>query len=195
VSFVKAISYFTGYFSGSMGFLVIALISFLGVSSAHSAPKFDTALVHRVYMDGEFDKAIKLIESALATGAVTSHVDSVFALKHLGVMYTARYETREIGKKYMYQLLYIEPTARIMDMYASDMIYMIFKNIQEEVAITRAKPKPDGPEADPKPSLRKKRAWPYWVGGTVAVGAGLALASYFLLDREPRHGTDYVVSQ
>jgi hypothetical protein len=192
---VKAIAYFSGYLSGSMGFLILMFISFLGLASAQAAPKFDTAYVHMVYIDGEFDKAIKLVESALASGAVLSHQDSVFAFKHLGVMYTARYETREIGKKYMYQLLFIEPTARIMDMYASDMIYMIFKNIQEEVAITRARSKLDGPETDPKPEPLKKRTWPYWVGGTVAVGAGVALTTYFLMDREPRTGTDYVVSQ
>jgi hypothetical protein len=146
-------------------------------------------------MDGEFEKAIKLVETALASGAVATHTDSVFAFKHLGVMYTATYETREIGKKYMYQLLFIEPTARIMDMYASDMIYMIFKNIQEEVAITRAKPRHNDPEPDPKSSPRKKKAWPYWVGGAVTVGAGMALATYFLMDREPHPGTDYVFSE
>lgn len=177
-----------------MVFLLLVFGSLLGASSVQAAPKFDTAQVHRIYMDGEFEKAIKLVESALASGAVTSHIDSVFAFKHLGVMYTANYETREIGKKYMYQLLYIEPTARIMDMYASDMIYMIFKNIQEEVAITRARPKNDGPESDQKAEPGKKRTWPDWVGGTVAVGAGLALATYILMDREPHPGTDYVVS-
>jgi hypothetical protein len=174
--------------------LILMIFSLFGPSPAEAAPKFDTAQIHRIYMDGEFDKAIKLVESGLSSGSVTSHTDSVFAFKHLGVMYTANYETREVGKKYMYQLLFIEPTARIMDMYASDMIYMIFKNIQEEVAITRGRPKRDEPEPepDPKPS-RKKRVWPYWVGGTVAV-AGFGLAAYFLMDREPRPGTDYVVS-
>jgi hypothetical protein len=32
-----------------------------------------------------------------------------------------------------------EPTAKIMDMYASDMIYMIFKNIQDEFETNRLK--------------------------------------------------------
>jgi hypothetical protein len=193
---VKALSTFSGYITGPMLFLVLILGPFLAVSSAKAVPKFDTAQVHRIYMDGEFEKAIKLVESALASGAVASHEDSVFAFKHLGVMYTAKYETRETGKKYMYQLLYIEPTARIMDMFASDMIYMIFKNIQEEVAITRGRPKHEDqvPDTVPKASPpQKKRTWPYWVGAGVVVGAGLAVTTYLLMDREPRHGTDYVV--
>ncbi len=195
VMFVNSSSDFPAYFSYPMLFLVLIFGPLLAVPSAKTVSPFDTTQVHKVYMDGEFEKAIKMVESALASGAVRSHADSVFAFKHLGVMYTAKYETRETGKKYMYQLLYIEPTARIMDMFASDMIYMIFKNIQEEVAITRGRPKlVDEPDSIPKASpSRKRRAWPYWVGGTVAVGAGLALTTYLLMDREPRHGTDYVV--
>jgi hypothetical protein len=192
---IKSLPALSGYFSGSMVYLFLMLCPTFA-ASAEVPPRFDTAQVHRVYMDGEFDKAIKLVESALGSGAVRTHEDSVFAFKHLGVMYTAKYETRETGKKYMYQLLYIEPTARIMDMYASDMIYMIFKNIQEEVAITRGRPKLDdqGSDTIPKTSPpRKRKVWPFWVGGTVAVGAGLALTTYYLMDREPRHGADYVV--
>src|SRR5690606_38683278 len=37
-----------------------------------------------------------------------------------------------------HQLLLTEPTARILDMYASEMIYMIFKNIQAEFESNRA---------------------------------------------------------
>ena len=178
-----------------------ALVSglFWTAPSAKVPARFDTTLIHKVYMEGEFEKAIDMVEESLKSGAVATHVDSVFAYKHLGVMYTAKYETREIGKRYMYQLLYIEPTARIMDMYASDMIYMIFKNIQEEVVITRSKPKVDenGPHPEPAPKAepsRKKRTWPYWVGGTAVLGVGAALATYFLMTREPRPGNDYVVA-
>lgn len=73
-----------------------------------------------------------MLEGDLKDKRLRSHGDSVFAFKHLGVMYAAQEATREKGKYYMLQLLYVEPTARIMDMYASDMIYMIFRNIQEE---------------------------------------------------------------
>jgi hypothetical protein len=40
-------------------------------------------------------------------------------------------------KAFFYQLLSVEPTARILDMYASDMIYMIFKNIKDEFDAAR----------------------------------------------------------
>jgi hypothetical protein len=99
----------------------------------------DTSLIRKLYMDGDFDQAVAILESDLKSQKMLSHVDSVFIFKHLGVMYAARYETRERGKMYMHQLLMTEPTAKIMDMYASDMIYMIFKNIQDEFETNRAR--------------------------------------------------------
>jgi hypothetical protein len=106
-------------------------------SSASESPRLDSAQVHRLYLDGEFDAAIAILEENLKETRQYRHEDSVFIFKHLGVMYTAQYETREKGKYYMHKLLSVEPGARIMDMYASDMIYMIFKNIQEEYEQSR----------------------------------------------------------
>lgn len=100
---------------------------------------FDSTKVRKLYQDGDFEQAIAMLESALKEKKVVDHGDSVFVFKHLGVMYAANENTRERGKYFMLQLLTIEPTARIMDMYASDMIYMIFKNIQEEYATTHTK--------------------------------------------------------
>jgi hypothetical protein len=102
------------------------------VSHASGNPLVDSTKVHHLYMDGEFEAAMAMLEDNLKATRQYSHDDSVFIYKHLGVMYAAQYETREKGKYYMYRLLQVEPTAKIMDMYASDMIYMIFKNIQEE---------------------------------------------------------------
>jgi hypothetical protein len=108
-------------------------------SASSSSGPVDTALVRKLYMDGDFEQAIDLLEAVMKKKPELNHEDSVFIYKHLGVMYAARYETRERGKMYMHQLLMTEPTAKIMDMYASDMIYMIFKNIQDEFETNRLK--------------------------------------------------------
>jgi hypothetical protein len=185
-----------------MRLLTILVLGTLLTSHANSPEgRLDTATIHQLYLEGDFDHAIDMLEAALKYDRVKTHEDSVFAYKHLGVMYTAKYETREVGKKYMYQLLMIEPTARIMDMYASDMIYMIFKNIQEEVEMSRGKPRyaaenlgkdttHHGRTPVPK---EKKRTWPYWAAGTAVAGVGLGFTAYFLLGQEPKPGTDYVV--
>jgi hypothetical protein len=92
----------------------------------------DTTKIHAQYMEGEFVPAIKTLESSLKSNQPKSHADSVFIFKHLGVMHAASPGTRERGKFFMYQLINIEPTAKILDMYASDLIFLIFRNVQED---------------------------------------------------------------
>lgn len=174
-------------------------------SSARAAapkPAIDTARVHALYLDGDFDQAIHLLETALKGRRPMSHGDSVFAFKHLGVMYAATPATREKGRYYMLQLISIEPTARILDMYASDMIYLIFRNVQEEyenkrgkvtvaapaidtVAAPTAAPRKDTlpppmPAAAPTASSRSRTL--YWVAGGAAVAAGAMGLVFILLD-------------
>jgi hypothetical protein len=160
-------------------------------------PKVDSARVHKLYLDGDFDEAIVLLENNLKDTRQYRHEDSVFIFKHLGVMYAAQYETREKGKYFMHRLLMVEPTAKIMDMYASDMIYMIFKNIQEEFEQNRMQltvsstagggPKPDtthSPKTDPKENSSGGKGW-IWAGAAVAtVAAGVG--AYFLLTEDPK---------
>src|SRR6188768_3015805 len=67
----------------------------LGNEALIRADSLDTAAVHALYMDGEFDPAVKKLENARRMGWLKTHGDSVFAYKHLGVMYAAKYETQE----------------------------------------------------------------------------------------------------
>ena len=173
------------------------------------SPRVDSATVHRLYLDGDFDPAIAILEGNLKETRQYRHEDSVFIFKHLGVMYAAQYETREKGKYYMHKLLMVEPSAKIMDMYPSDMIYMIFKNIQEEFEENRsltAKPRRNAEPTDsmparahaqdaaespsqPRRSGEEARAssgkkW-IWAGATVAtLAAGVGV--YYLLTQQPQ---------
>jgi hypothetical protein len=163
-------------------------------------PRVDSARVHKLYLEGDFDEAIALLESNLKGNRRYRHEDSVFIFKHLGVMYAAQYETREKGKYFMHRLLLVEPTAKIMDMYASDMIYMIFKNIQEEFeqnrmqlaghSAGRGEPRPDSArplKSGPREDTSEGKKW-IWAGAalaTVAAGVG----AYYLLSDEPKNTT------
>jgi hypothetical protein len=171
----------------------------------------DTVRIHQAYLDGDFDLAIDMIETAGKYAGPFSHSDSVFIFKHLGVMYTAKYETRELGKQNMMKLLHTEPSARIMDMYASDMIYMIFKNIQDEFEVSQAKlarakghlkgssqtSGSNGGDTEATDELRDKppkgstasvekprsHAWIGWTAAALAAAGGVTL--YVLMADEP----------
>jgi hypothetical protein len=156
--------------------------------------RLDTASIHHLYLDGEFEPAIDGLEKARRNGLLKSHEDSVFAFKHLGVMYAAKYETLEKGKSYMYQLLSIEPSVKIMDMYASDMIYMIFRNVQEEYVLRTGRPSnPADPDtARPeRPAPKQPMRWPYWTAGGIAVAGVAGIATYFLFFSGSSSGSHY----
>ncbi|GEM_PF-827273 len=178
-----------------------------------SKSALDTGTVRKLYLDGDFEEAIKILEAALKSKGAFTHEDSVLIFKHLGVMYAANYETREKGKYYMHQLLSVEPTARIMDMYASDMIYMIFKNIQDEFESSRvkydraeshlignARTEPDN-GATPKnppangPEPKHSHAGLYWAGATAAMVA-VGATAYLYIVNQPGKTTnvDHAVS-
>ena len=162
----------------------------------------DTLAVRKLYLEGDFEEAIQNLEAALKSDSPLDHGDSVLIFKYLGVMYAANSETREKGKYYMHQLLSVEPTAKIMDMYASDMIYMIFKNIQDEFESSRLRmdraqghlagnsgqepvrkdPTKTGLEGSPAP--KKSHSTVYWLGATGVTLAVGAAAWFYLADTE-----------
>jgi len=168
------------------------------------AGELDKSAIRALYIDGEFDMALELLERARQNGQLRSHADSIFAFKHLGVMYAAKYETQELGKRYMYQLLSIQPTVGIMDMYASDMIYMIFKNVKTEYELRLARPEKadsgasfsSSPKSDTGTILASKKAsdkrtWPYWTAGAVLLAAGAGFTAYLLLEDESSMPTHF----
>lgn len=190
------------------------------IEAATERPRLlDTALIHRTYLDGDFEPAIDMLETARKHGGPFSHADSVFIFKHLGVMYAAKYETRELGKQNMMQLLHTEPSARIMDMYASDMIYMIFKNIQDEFEMSRARlARAEGhlrgnqapgevrdsmiggnargsrpPKGDEVSAANpRSHAWMGWTAGALAAAGGVALYLHLAEEREPSRNVNEI---
>jgi hypothetical protein len=172
----------------------------------------DTATLHSIYLDGDFDQAIKTMEGALKNKRTPlTHADSVFIFKHLGVMYAATPATREKGRYYMAQLIFIEPTAKILDMYASDMIYLIFRNVQEEfenkhpnvakpaaVAVdttTRPETAPEPVPAAPVARQRSPRKTAYWITGGAVVAVGAIGLVYILLDNPKPKQHDIVLTE
>lgn len=156
----------------------------------------DTAHIHAIYLDGDFDQAIKILDGALKSRKTLTHGDSVFIYKHLGVIYAATPATREKGRYYMLQLISIEPTAKILDMYASDMIYMVFDHVRLEFeaaqrrdAGIRTAHHPDS--AAPKTTALRaggngtSHAW-YWVGGAGVAAAAAGTGMFFYLHQDKR---------
>ncbi len=97
-----------------------------------AAVTVDQEYIHRMYNDGEFRAVLDSLEPIMARPQKFAHEDSVFIAKHLAVIYSADPAQREKGRYYMYRLLELVPSAKLLDMYASEEINRIFDNTKEE---------------------------------------------------------------
>ncbi|MBW8887394.1 MAG: hypothetical protein JF616_06495 [Fibrobacteres bacterium] len=209
--------------SGITYFLLLSAAAFAAAPSAPSAAAshpagLDQKKIHSDYNDGNFEKVTATLEGFMAAHKTYSFEDSVFIAKHLAVVYTANPETREKGKYYMYRLLALLPSAKLVDMYVSDEIDRIFEKVREEfmsrqqsfgvdtakVSVPAKSPSREGREAasgpvpagPAAPAGREEgnshKTTYLVVGGTAVVALGIA--AYFVFSANPKN-TDktYVV--
>lgn len=139
----------------------------------------DQTRIHGIYNEGDFDRVVALIDSFTRIHKTYPVADSVFIAKHLAVVYTANPATREKGKGYMFRLLEMLPSAKIVDMFVSDEIDRIFDKIREEYVVRqRYLGREEDPivekavPADTAVTVKKTSLHPaYWLAGGVALAA------------------------
>jgi hypothetical protein len=168
---------------------------------AATKPALDQKMIHAVYTDGDFEGVLSIIESFTAANPLYSKSDSVFIAKHLAVIYTANPATREKGKHYMFRLLELLPSAKIVDMFVSDEIDHIFEKVREEYIVRKeslGEAAPTQLESNqfatdrmtmsatshreaPAPERKKATHTVAWVVGGTAVLAAAGTLIYFLL--------------
>jgi hypothetical protein len=175
-------------------------------ADAPSSRYLDKKRIHELYSDGDFDMAVAIIDSFTRGNPAYPKDDSVFVAKHLAVIYSANPNTREKGKGYMFQLLDLLPSAKIVDMFVSDEIDRVFQKVREEYAVrlsmmgrdprTSMQPKkypPEGstgsppgdsaaPIAAPKKASKSRLA--YWVAGGTALAVGAGALVYLMMPKE-----------
>lgn len=86
--------------------------------------------IEKSLLEGEVGKAQKILESYLGSSDLT-YPDSVYILKNLGVLYSSSAKRKELGDRYFYRLLDLDPFASIHDTYASNTILARFKKIRK----------------------------------------------------------------
>jgi hypothetical protein len=191
--------------------ILIALPALAQAEGKQSRPgaALEQERIHAIYSEGDFDGVIAAIDSFTQANRTFSHGDSVFIAKHLAVVYTANPATREKGKNYMFRLLSLLPSAKIVDMFVSDEIDHIFERVREEYDIkmralgkqSQTRPEADRfatkkmtaeenperqPAAEPKMKLADKKEKSsshvfLFVAGGVTIAA---VAAYYLLQPE-----------
>lgn len=105
-------------------------LSVLASAAALPAQVVNRAAVEDFLIEGEVGKAQKALESYLGSADLT-YPDSVYILKNLGVLYSSSPKRKELGDRYFYRLLDLDPFASIHDTYASNTILARFKKIRK----------------------------------------------------------------
>jgi hypothetical protein len=122
------------------------LLPLLTAALLAAGAALDHEAIHKLYADGELDKARGILEDFQRANSTWSREDSLFLYKYLGVIHSHRKETREKGKAYFYKLLKADPEARILDMYASVAVQEIFQDAKQELDAAMAGPGGDKPD-------------------------------------------------
>jgi hypothetical protein len=108
---------------------ILSVFLFLSISVPR-AQVVNRAGVDNFLLEGELGKAQKTLESYLGSPDLT-YLDSVYILKNLGVLYSSSPKRKELGDRYFYRLLDLDPFGSIHDTYASNTILARFKKIRK----------------------------------------------------------------
>lgn len=167
---------------------LILLCLLLGHAETWASAVLDQKRIHSEYNEGNFDGVISVLEKFMERNKTYSLDDSVFIAKHLAVVYSANPETREKGKYYMYRLLALLPSAKLIDMYVSDEIERIFDKVREEYLARQQSFGLDSSQASApaRPARAPRSSKPFYLaaGGTALVAVGVT--SYFMFADSPR---------
>jgi hypothetical protein len=203
---------------------VVFVVGMQGVYAANKpTPKtapIDTAAIQQAYSEGEFEIGIKAATETWIQGSGLQHSDSLFLCKYLAVMLGADPDKRENSKYYMNQILLLDTSTTVMDLYATDAIYSMFATVKTEFLLHQkkvsqpAKPalivKSDtgnqlkpvvaaAPIALPPPPAQAKPAKTSWIrskwvwaaSGSALVGVGVGFVT--LMSSEPAKSKQVVL--
>lgn len=187
---------------GTISLFLAAVLLLLPIpASAAFGFRLDGSLdknsISKAYFEGDFHRILPPLEAWRNSRVAKTREDSIFVYKYLSVIYAADSTTRNKAESYMVQLLKLMPTIELVDMYISDNIEAIFKDVQDKFLKQQqyvrhhddlGRPLTDSTVTkDPKqPASFEPKHNYQWVWWTIG-GAGLAATvagGYFILHQD-----------
>ena len=148
----------------------------------------DKEAISYAYFEGEFSRILPPLEVYRQSfPASATKDDSIFVYKYLSVIYAASPATRQKGESCMVQLIKMKPTIELIDLYISDNIQAIFKNVkqsyEQQQKYTRAHDLVGNEKQDTTSAAAPKtnsKTWIWWTLGGVGAAA-IATTAYYAL--------------
>lgn len=179
---------------------LLLLVAVLLAPQSHAAFGFkldgtlDKEAISHAYFEGDFGRVLPPLEMYRQTfPASATREDSIFVLKYLSVIYAADSSTRPKAESYMVQLIKLMPTIELIDLYISDNIQAIFKDVKknflEQQRYVRehdqfGRPVKDSAVAGKAAPHRSRGSskWLGWALGGVGTAAAAATVYYVMND-------------
>lgn len=176
--------------------LILTLLSCLNGWAAFGFKldgSLDKEAISHSYFEGEFNRVLPPLEMYRQSfPATATREDSIFVFKYLSVIYASDSTTRGKAESYMVQLLKLMPTIELIDLYISDNIQAIFKDVKksfmEQQKYVRehdqfGRPVPDTVSTNPSRKSKDKTAsspkkWIWWTLGGIGTAA-VATTTYY----------------
>jgi len=122
--------------------------------------------------------------------ASASKDDSIFVYKYLSVIYAASPTTRNKGESCMVQLIKMKPAIELIDLYISDNIAAIFKDVKtnyfQQQKYVKEHDVLGNEKREPEPTIKatpRSSKWIWWTLGGVGTAA-IATTAYFALNSD-----------
>ncbi len=151
----------------------------------------DKASISNDYFEGDFQKVLPPLENYRTNFPQSAtKEDSVFVFKYLSVIYCANPATKAKGESYMVALIRLMPAIELLDLYVSDNIQAIFKNVKTDYFAQQEyihKHDQYGHAILPNKSrnVNGKSKFIWWACGGVSVAAVMATTAYFIFEPKP----------
>jgi hypothetical protein len=151
----------------------------------------DKVAISHDYFEGDFQRVLPPLENYRANFPKSAtRDDSVFVFKYLSVIYAANPSTKAKGESYMVALIRLMPAIELLDLYVSDNIQAIFKNVKADYFAQQEYIKEHDefghrklPKNSNSENSKSKTIW--WVAGGVGVAAAVATTAYFVFEPKP----------
>ncbi|HKP97750.1 MAG TPA: hypothetical protein VJ385_18570 [Fibrobacteria bacterium] len=181
----------------------LLLLSLLLAPKIHAAFGFniDGTLnkydISHAYFEGDFYRILPPLETFRQSYPNPSENDQIFTYKYLSVIYAADSSTRKKAESCMVQLVKLMPTIELTDLYVSDDIQALFKNVQTNFLKEQKYVREHDLYGHPRgadstlttTSKSRKKSHPvlWWTLGGLGVTAAAATA-YFVLSESTSPG-------
>ena len=177
----------------------------------HRDGTLDKEAIDSVYFGGEIHKIRLPLEAYCHSFPKNStRDDSIYVYKFLSVLYATDSTKRAKAENYMVQLLKLNPSIELVDMYIPDEIEAIFKNVKASYLKQQqymreydrlGNKKQGSTSRDSIPRVKTQavstpqkafRTWMWWTAAGVGVTTAV-VGTYFLLDKPPSSENKHVL--